>query len=135
VSVPYERTIRFADIDAAGFVFFAHYLAICHEAYEHSLQQAGIELRSYFLAQRTLLPITKTQAQYLAPLQSGERVRVELSRTRLSDSAYRLDYRLVRLGAPEKLAGLVQTEHLAIDVQTLERKPIPAALAQWLAAT
>jgi len=131
----YERTIRFADIDAAGFVFFARYLAICHEAYEQSLLEAGIELRAYFVAERTLLPVTKSQAQYLAPLQSGERVRVELSRTRLSDSGYRLDYRLVRLGAAEKLAALVQTEHLAIDLQTLERKPIPAALAQWLAAT
>ena len=38
----YHRTIRFADTDAAGVVFFPNYLTICHEAYEESLAAAGI---------------------------------------------------------------------------------------------
>ena len=41
----YRRTIRFADTDAAGVVFFPNYLAICHEAYEESLADDGIELK------------------------------------------------------------------------------------------
>ena len=40
----YQRTVHFADTDAAGVVFFANYLAICHEAYEESLGAAGIGL-------------------------------------------------------------------------------------------
>jgi len=32
----YSRTVHFADTDAAGVVFFANFLAICHEAYEES---------------------------------------------------------------------------------------------------
>ena len=132
MSAPYERFIRFADIDAAGFVFFANYLVLCHEAYEASLLAAGIELRSFFIANQVLLPIAKTQAQYLGPLQSGNRVRVEVARTRLSEHTFRLDYRIVHLANPEKLVGLAQTEHLAIDLKTLERKPLPAALVQWL---
>jgi 1,4-dihydroxy-2-naphthoyl-CoA hydrolase len=134
VSRPYERTIRFADIDAAGFVFFANYLALCHEAYEASLLEMGIELRSYFVANRVLLPIVKTQAQYLGPLQSGNRVRVELARTRLSENSFRLDYRIFHLAAAEKLVALAQTEHVAIDLSTLERKPLPAGIVEWLLA-
>ena len=37
----YERTIHFADTDAAGVVFFANYLRLCHEAYEEALAAAG----------------------------------------------------------------------------------------------
>ena len=33
----YSRSVRFADTDAAGVVFFANYLALCHEAYEEAL--------------------------------------------------------------------------------------------------
>ena len=44
----YPRTIRFADTDAAGVVYFAQILSICHEAYEASLQASGIELRQFF---------------------------------------------------------------------------------------
>ncbi|MDJ0549913.1 MAG: 1,4-dihydroxy-2-naphthoyl-CoA hydrolase, partial [Microcystis aeruginosa] len=32
----YERLIYLADTDAAGVVYFAHLLSICHEAYEFS---------------------------------------------------------------------------------------------------
>ena len=32
--IPYERPIRFDDVDAAGIVFFGRYAAFCHEAME-----------------------------------------------------------------------------------------------------
>jgi 1,4-dihydroxy-2-naphthoyl-CoA hydrolase len=138
MSPPYERNILFGDIDAAGFVFFANYLVLCHEAYEMSLLGAGIELRSFFLAQQILLPIGKAQAQYLGPLQSGNRVRVELARTRLADSLFRVDYRILHVGGSagaDKLVAIAQTEHVCIDLATLERKALPAPLAAWLAGT
>ncbi len=44
----YYRTIHFSDTDAAGVVYFSTLLSICHEAYENSLQVAGIELKTFF---------------------------------------------------------------------------------------
>ncbi len=132
MSEHYERHIRFADLDGAGFVFFANYLALCHEAYEASLLRAGLELRAFFIAERLLLPIGKVQAQYLGPLQSGDRVRVELTRTRLSENSFRLDYRIVQMAQPEKLVALAQTEHVSMDLGTLQRRPLPARLVAWL---
>lgn len=130
----YERFIRFADIDAAGFVFFANYLALCHEAYEDSLRRAGIELRAFFVAHRVLLPVAKTQAQYLGPLESGNRVRVDLSSSASSESAFRVDYKIFRVAAPEKLVCVAQTEHVALDLGTLERRALPADIARWIGA-
>jgi hypothetical protein len=36
----YVRTVRLADTDAAGVVYFARTLSICHEAYEAALAAA-----------------------------------------------------------------------------------------------
>ncbi len=132
MSTHYERTIRFAEVDGAGFVFFANYLVLCHEAYEASLAKAGLELRKFFGENKLLIPITKTQAQFLGPLQSGDRVRIELTATATGDNAFGISYRLVHLGATEKLVGLARTEHMAIDLHTLERKALPAPFMAWL---
>ena len=40
----YRRRIYLGDTDAAGVVYFAKGLEICHEAYEESLAKAGINL-------------------------------------------------------------------------------------------
>ena len=44
----YDRKIHFADTDSAGVVYFARLLSICHEAYEHYLENLGVDLRSFF---------------------------------------------------------------------------------------
>jgi 1,4-dihydroxy-2-naphthoyl-CoA hydrolase len=44
----YSRTIHFQETDAAGVVYFANLLALCHEAYEASLAEAGVDLRQFF---------------------------------------------------------------------------------------
>ena len=40
----YSRQIYLSDTDAAGVVYFAKGLEICHQAYEESLAEAGISL-------------------------------------------------------------------------------------------
>ena len=53
----YSRTTHFADTDAAGVVFFANYLSICHEAYEEALSAAGIDLKRFFADNGVVVPI------------------------------------------------------------------------------
>jgi 1,4-dihydroxy-2-naphthoyl-CoA hydrolase len=135
MSTHYQRTVRFAEVDGAGFVFFAKYLELCHEAYEASLLRSGIELRTFFGKNRILIPIMKVNAQYLGPLQSGDNVRIELAVTPAGDHGFAIAYRMLQLGAAgEKLVVLAKTEHMVIDIQTLERKPLPPALAAWVQA-
>lgn len=133
MSTHYERTIRFAEVDGAGFVFFAQYLVICHEAYEASLLRSGIELRTFFGTNRVLIPIAKVNSQYLGPLQSGDKVRVEIAVTPAGENGFAIAYRVVQLApAGEKVVALAKTEHVVIDIQTLERRPLPPALAAWV---
>lgn len=48
MSFYYTRIVHFQDTDAAGVIYFANILAICHEAYEASLAAFNINLRFFF---------------------------------------------------------------------------------------
>ncbi|AWI08234.1 acyl-CoA thioesterase [Ereboglobus luteus] len=132
----HQRTIHFADTDAAGVVYFANYLSFCHEAYEESLAAAGIELRSFFSDNGIVIPISKSSADYLRPLACGDKISIAVKPAALSDDSYRIDYEITRLaveGAPAKRAAIVRTEHVCIRSDDRARVALPPALAAWVA--
>ena len=128
----YLRTIHFPDTDAAGVVFFANYLAICHEAYEEALGAAGIELKTFFADTGTVIPITKSEAEYLRPLACGDKIRVSVQPESLTEATYAVRYEVARLGPIEKLAARARTEHVCIATQSRERRSLPPQLAAWV---
>lgn len=135
----YARTIHFSDTDAAGIVFFARYLSICHEAYEEALAAAGVPLATFFSDHGVIIPIGKSECSYLRPLACGEKIRVEVTPRRLSENSFALEFALWKLPAPgasvgEKRAAVARTEHVCIHSATRERQPLPAALAAWVDA-
>lgn len=135
----YVRTIHFADTDAAGIVFFARYLAICHEAYEEALAAAGVPLATFFADHGVIVPIAKSEVSYLRPLACGEKVRVEVTPRRLSDNSFALEFALWKLpgagsATGEKRAAVARTEHVCIASASRERQPLPAGLADWVDA-
>jgi 1,4-dihydroxy-2-naphthoyl-CoA hydrolase len=130
----YLRTVRFADTDAAGVVFFANYLAICHEAYEESLAAAGIELQGFFQNTGVVVPISRSSAEYLRPLRPGDKLRITATPEPLSENSYAVRFELFKLSPVEKLAARIRTEHVATSPSKRERVPLPPALAAWVAA-
>ena len=130
----YQRTIHFSDTDAAGVVFFANFLALCHEAYEESLAAAGIDLTTFFADHGVVVPIAKSEASYLRPLRAGDKVLVTVTPESISENSYAIKYEVVKLDAAKKTAARVRTEHVCISSKTRERLPLPPALAAWLKA-
>jgi 1,4-dihydroxy-2-naphthoyl-CoA hydrolase len=129
----YARTIHFPDTDAAGIVFFARYLSICHEAYEEALADAGVPLATFFSDHGVIVPIAKSEASYLRPLACGDRVRVAVSPQRLSANSFALDFTLWKITpAGEKRAAVARTEHVCIASASRERQALPPALAAWV---
>ncbi|AKC82016.1 thioesterase [Verrucomicrobia bacterium IMCC26134] len=128
----YARTVHFPDTDAAGVVFFARYLSICHEAYEEALAAAGIPLGTFFADHGVVVPIAKTEASYLRPLFCGDKLRVDVHPTRLTDNSFALDYVIWKTGAADKRAAVARTEHVCISSQTRERLTLPPALSAWI---
>ena len=128
----YRRTVHFADTDAAGVVFFANYLVICHEAYEEALDAAGIELRTFFADTGAIMPIAKCEASYRLPLRLGDRLLVTVAPSGLSENSYETRYEITCLGQPDKPAGKARIEHVCIDSKTRERLALPPVLAAWV---
>ena len=129
----YQRTVRFADTDAAGVVFFANYLAICHEAYEASLEAGGIELQTFFRKTDVVIPIARSEVEYLRPLFPGDKLRITVQPERLSENAFAIRYEVFRAGNVEKIAARARTEHVATSSSKRERVPLPGDILAWIA--
>jgi len=130
----YSRTVHFPDTDAAGVVFFARYLSICHEAYEEALAAAGVPLATFFADHGVVVPVAKSEATYLRPLACGDKLRIDVTPVALSENSYEINYVIWKTGAADKRAAVVRTEHVCISSATRERLPLPAPVAAWIQA-
>ncbi|HND62043.1 MAG TPA: thioesterase family protein [Opitutaceae bacterium] len=130
----HSRTIRLADTDAAGVVFFARTYVLCHEAYEEALVQAGMDLKDFLGRNDLIIPIAKSSAEYFRPLHCGDKVTVTVKPSLLTPHSFALDFEITRLGRPDKLAARVRTEHVATSLAKRQRLDLPPALAAWVQA-
>jgi 1,4-dihydroxy-2-naphthoyl-CoA hydrolase len=78
------------------------------------------------------VPIAKAEAEYLRPMQTGDKIRVQVIPRRLSENSFELRYEMFRPGPPEKRLAVLRTEHVCIATATRERKALPSALAKWI---
>lgn len=130
----YHRTVRFADTDAAGVVYFANYLSICHEAYEESLAVSGINLKTFFSDTGVVVPIARSEADYLRPLACGDKLRITVTPEPLTEDSFALNFELTRLGKPDKCAARIRTVHVCTSTAKRARAPLPAAITAWIKA-
>jgi 1,4-dihydroxy-2-naphthoyl-CoA hydrolase len=120
----YEYLIQFRDTDAAGVVYFANILSICHIAYEASLIASGIDLKLFVNNPEFAVPITHASADFFKPLYCGDRVTIELTPRSINSYKFEIDY---QLGSATAI-----TKHVVIDPSTRKRKELPIILANWL---
>jgi len=130
----HHRTVRLADTDAAGVVFFARTLMLCHEAYEEALARAGLDLKAFLGGSDLIVPISKSEADYLRPLYCGDRLAITVTPSALSATSFALHFEITKLGPPDKLAARVRTEHVATSLSKRERLPLSPPLLAWISA-
>ena len=130
----HARTVRLADTDAAGVVFFARTLALCHEAYEESLAAAGLDLNDFLGRADIVVPISRSEADYKRPLRVGDKLRITVAPALLSAHSFAVRFEITKLGTAEKIAAVVRTEHVCTSLAKRERAPLPPALAAWVHA-
>ena len=125
--------VRFRDTDAAGVVYFAHGLALCHGAYEDSLQATGLDLQVFFSPTAPLAyPIIHASMDYQRPLHCGQSVVITLRPQRLDEASFEIAYRLSLVADPPRVAAEALTRHVCIDAQTRRRHPLSNDMEQWL---
>jgi 1,4-dihydroxy-2-naphthoyl-CoA hydrolase len=128
----YHRTVRLADTDAAGVVFFARTLELCHEAYEDSLASTGLDLNDFLGRADIVVPIFRCEADYKRPLHVGDKLRISVVPSQISENAFAVRYEITKVGAVDKLAATVRTEHVCTSISQRARTALPQGLAAWV---
>ncbi len=129
----YRRIIRFHETDAAGVVYFANILTLCHEAYEAALASAGINLREFFGGGSLAVPVVHGSVDFRRPLRCGDEVEIALTPQILDDSTFEISYCLTN--ADQKTVATTLTRHVCIEAMSRQRHPLSVELAQWIQST
>ncbi|HAX76870.1 MAG TPA: 1,4-dihydroxy-2-naphthoyl-CoA hydrolase, partial [Cyanobacteria bacterium UBA11372] len=127
----YSRTIRFQDTDAAGVVYFANVLAMCHEAYEASLAASGINLKLFFSNLEVAIPIVHASVDFFHPMFCGDQINIYLISNQLTREKFEIAYQIV-MAASEQLVAKAISRHVCIDPINRIKKQIPTEMMQWL---
>ncbi|MBP5972301.1 acyl-CoA thioesterase [Brasilonema sp. CT11] len=125
----YNRTIRFQDTDAAGVVYFANLLSICHEAYEESLIVSGINLKDFFTNPSVAFPIVHANVDFFRPLYCGDNLVIRLMPQQLSIDRFEVAYEVI---VGEVIAGKAVTRHVCIETSSRTKTELPENMREWL---
>lgn len=126
----YSRKIRFHETDAAGVMYFANLMVLCHEAYEASLAAFGIDLREFFSSSGLSYPIVHASMDFSHPLYCGDLGVVTVVPVQQTDSSFTLSYRL--FCGSDSIAKAV-TRHVCIN-RHRRKTALPSQIIAWMAA-
>ena len=125
----YYYTVRFQDTDAAGVVYFANVLRICHEAYEVSLAASGINLKSFFTNSSVAFPIVHANVDFFRPMYCGDNLVISLLPEKICSDKFEITYEMT---VDEVIAAKAITRHTCIDVSIRSRQELPNYMNHWL---
>ncbi|MDJ0617407.1 MAG: thioesterase family protein [Calothrix sp. MO_192.B10] len=131
MSFIYHRTVRFRDTDAAGVVYFANALAICHEAYEESLEISGINLQDFFGNSSLAFPIVHSSIDFFRPMFCGNKLLVSLIPQKLGIDKFEINYEIL---IADMIVSKAVTRHVCIDTNTRKKNRLPSQMINWLDA-
>jgi 1,4-dihydroxy-2-naphthoyl-CoA hydrolase len=128
----YKRKIRFQDTDAAGVVYFANVLNICHEAYEESLAESGITLKYFFRSTFIAIPIVHASVDFVKPMFCGDKQIIYLTPKIYSQDTFTINYKIYSDEDSTRLMSKAITKHVCIDTTIRARKELPEEIMRWL---
>ena len=128
-------TIRFADVDAAGLVYYPVLFHYCHVAMEEFFAaRCGTSYHALMRDERIGFPTVNARAEFFVPLVYGDEVDVEVSVSRTGRSSATFEYRLRRAsdGVLCASATLIQA---AMNLDARRAVVVPERLRQLFAAS
>lgn len=91
--------VRFADVDPAGFVYYANIYHYFHVAMEEFFAvRCGISYASLIEDERLGFPTVKVETEFFEPLHYGDVAEVEVKVTSVGDSSASFEYQIRRAG-------------------------------------
>jgi 4-hydroxybenzoyl-CoA thioesterase len=131
--VVFDRSIKFEEVDAAGIVFFAHFMTYAHEAMERFFDPLPGGYAGLVLTRRIGLPAVRLEAEFSAPVRYGEALRIETSVTRIGRRSLTFRYRMFR-SYDAVLSAVLKHFVVTTDLVKLSSCPMPADVRALLSA-
>ena len=128
----YLRRVYLKDTDAAGVVYFARGLEICHEAYEESLANSKIDLQQMLVEKKVALPIVHAEINFLGPLFCGDCLTINLAADGIGNSEFSLEYQIFKEINCDRILAKAKTKHVCIDPNIRARINLPPTILNWL---
>lgn len=126
----FPYTIGLHDTDAAGLIFSANLIRICHIAYEALLEDIGYGMAVLFERRTMSLPVVHIEADFVRALTVGKKVEIAACVAKVGKSSYRMEYEL-RDSAGETYATAA-TVQVCVDLRIHEPMDLPAAFRSAL---
>jgi 4-hydroxybenzoyl-CoA thioesterase len=118
-------TVRFADCDPVGFVYYPRVLHYCHVCMEQFFaERCGITYQKLLDEERIGFATVKIEAEYFVPLLYGDTAEVELEVTDLGRSSARFNYSIKRADDSVLCAQSSQIQ-VAMDIDKRKAIPLP----------
>lgn len=124
----YHHTVRFRDTDAAGVVYFANILNICHDAYESSLEASEINLKQFFTKPVVAFPIIHANVDFFHPMFCGDKLIITLTPQKLGSDKFEINYEIF---IQNILVSKAMTKQVCIDASSRTRIDLPKYIISW----
>jgi len=129
----YSRPVRFDEVDAAGIVFFAKFLAYGHEAMEALFGTLPGAYHGLVVTRRVGFPAVHVEADYRAPLRFGDVMTIAVDVVKVGTTSCTFRYRLSRADGTHAATVLHTT--VCCDITAVPTKiPFPADVRALLEA-
>jgi acyl-CoA thioester hydrolase len=120
-----------ADVDAAGIVYFPHFFRFVEQVEEELFRAAGKELVRLIEANHVWLPRVEAFSRFSQPIRRGDAIRVRLNPQINGEKTIRYDFEIVDDQAVDKLAeGHITV--VCVDAKTFKSSWIPDVIRKIL---
>jgi acyl-CoA thioester hydrolase len=119
-SVPVR--VRYAETDAAGVVYYAHYLVYFEVARVEALRRLGVPITEVE-ARGVLMPVVEARVKYIRPAQLDDLLDVSLSVAGIGPASFAFDYEVRREGL---LLATGWTRMATVERDSGRAMPLPA---------
>lgn len=125
----HQLRVRYAETDAQGVVFNAHYLAY-FDTNINELLRAALGSYQTMLDRGVDIVVAEAQVRFRAPARFEDELTLEITVARLGTTGITTEHRISHDG---QLVAEGTLRHVMVDRQTMDKTPIPAWLREQLA--
>jgi acyl-CoA thioester hydrolase len=116
-----------ADVDAAGIVYYPHFFRFVEHAEEELFRAAGSPHQSVIEQLQVWMPRVEAFSKFSKPIRHGSAIRVRLNPEILGEKTIRYDFEILDDATAERLAAGYVT-CVCVDAARFKATPIPARI-------